>query len=396
MQLALFLFAIIGHVFLWIGILNRTHSIGIPRWITTIATFVCFSLVGFGTFGAGWWWFAGGSDSLSFVNWQPILQPGRLIVFLYSVICWLVAAATLIRWMCFRFRRPPEFLLVHRQRQLDISPVAAALSAEEHRHRIDVHLPGNDTLKLELTERTVEISRLPKALDGLTVVHISDLHFTGLVGKAYFREVVRVCNELNPDLVAITGDLIDKQKCIGWIPDTIGQLKSRYGVYVILGNHDLRVNVTDLRRALSDCGLIDVGGRWMRIEVRGESIIIAGNELPWFSPAADMGNCETRTSQTGQLRMLLSHSPDQLDWARSNDFDLMLCGHTHGGQIRLPIIGPILSPSMSGVKYDCGFFHSHPTLMHVTRGISGKQPLRWNCSPEIAFLTLRAPLEKNR
>ena len=74
----------------------------------------------------------------------------------------------------------------------------------------------------------------------------------------------------------------------------------------------------------------------------------------------------------------------------------MLSGHTHGGQIRIPFIGPIFSPSASGVKYDYGLFNAPPTILHVTRGISGKHPLRWNCPPEIALLTLHAPLEERR
>ena len=190
--------------------------------------------------------------------------------------------------------------------------------------------------------------------------------------------------------------MVDNTQCISWIPDTIGQLTSRFGVYFILGNHDLRVDENELRRTLTDSGLIDLGGRWMAVEVRGETIVIAGNELPWFVPAADLNNCPPHPSKNNQLRILLSHSPDQLDWARANDVQLMLSGHTHGGQIRIPIIGPIFSPSATGVKYDYGLFHAPPTILHITRGISGKQPLRWNCSPEIALLTLRAQDENRR
>jgi hypothetical protein len=279
---------------------------------------------------------------------------------------------------------------------MNIAPSLAALTAEEHAHHMSVHLPGNEILQLDLTERAFEVPRLPRVLDGLAIVHMSDLHFTGLVGKAYFREVVRISNELKPDLVAISGDLVDNAECISWIPDTLGQLTSRYGVYVILGNHDLSVDEIQLRQTLADSGLIDLGRRWIRIDVRGESIIIAGNELPWYVPAADLENCPPHTRDYYQLRILLSHSPDQLNWARAHDIDLMLSGHTHGGQIRIPLIGPIFSPSASGVKYDYGLFNAPPTILHVTRGISGRQPLRWNCPPEIALLTLHAPPENRR
>lgn len=397
MQFALFLIALLGHVCLWIGVLNRIHSTAIPRRLLYVLSFSCLSIIGLVPIGSVWWWFVEGKDILGQVNWHTTLKPGWFVFFLYVVFCWLVAAATFVRWICFRWlRRPPELLRFHRQRRMNIAPSLAALTAEEHAHHMSVHLPGNEILQLDLTERAFEVPRLPRVLDGLAIVHMSDLHFTGLVGKAYFREVVRISNELKPDLVAISGDLVDNAECISWIPDTLGQLTSRYGVYVILGNHDLSVDEIQLRQTLADSGLIDLGRRWIRIDVRGESIIIAGNELPWYVPAADLENCPPHTRDYYQLRILLSHSPDQLNWARAHDIDLMLSGHTHGGQIRIPLIGPIFSPSASGVKYDYGLFNAPPTILHVTRGISGRQPLRWNCPPEIALLTLHAPPENRR
>lgn len=353
---------------------------------------MCFAVIGIVPIVVGLWWIEGGRNSVLELDRQTVLSPGWLAILIYAFLCWIVAAATIVRWISFQFfRRLPEMILFHHDRPMTISPLAAALTSEEHRHHVLAHLPGNETLQLDLAEREIEIPRLPKGLDGLSIVHISDLHFTGLVGKAYFREVVRISNELKPDLVAITGDIVDNSDCISWIPDTLGQLTSQYGVYVVFGNHDLRVDVAKLRRILTDCGLTYVGGYWVEIKPQGESIIIAGNELPWFAPAADIRNCPIRSSQKGQLRIVLSHSPDQFQWAQIHEADLLLCGHTHGGQIRLPIIGPIFSPSASGVKYDCGLFYEEPTFMHVTRGISGKQPLRWNCKPEIAILTLRSP-----
>jgi len=88
--------------------------------------------------------------------------------------------------------------------------------------------------------------------------------------------------------------------------------------------------------------------------------------------------------------LLLSHAPDQLTWARRFDFDLMLAGHTHGGQIRLPLLGPIVSPSRLGTQYASGTFEREPTVLHVSRGTSSFMPLRWNCPPELAVLELRS------
>ncbi len=143
-----------------------------------------------------------------------------------------------------------------------------------------------------------------------------------------------------------------------------------------------------LRERLRNLGLVDLGGRWIELEHRGAKMVLAGNELPWFPPAADMQTC--RTTRDGSLRILLSHSPDQFEWAQRWKFDLMLAGHLHGGQVCFPVVGPILAPSRNGVKYASGTFEAGGTVMHVSRGTCGEFPLRLNCPPEISKIVLRA------
>lgn len=232
--------------------------------------------------------------------------------------------------------------------------------------------------------------RLSPPLDGLTITHLSDLHFTGRITRPFYDLVVDETNALDSDIIAISGDIIDKQHCFGWIRELLGRLRSRYGIFFVLGNHDLRIrDEVGLRSELMRNGLIDLGGRWELIEVRGESVLLAGNELPWFVPAADMKNGPKPAEHRRQLRIAISHSPDQYAWAQTYDFDLMLAGHTHGGQIRFPLIGPVFSPSRFGVKYCAGTFYEDPTLMHVSRGVAGTRPLRFNCPPELTKLTLQ-------
>ena len=91
------------------------------------------------------------------------------------------------------------------------------------------------------------------------------------------------------------------------------------------------------------------------------------------------------------FRLLLSHTPDNIGWARRQNIDLMLAGHNHGGQVRLPAIGPVYSPSRFGTRYASGVFWEPPTLMHVSRGLAGRHPLRLNCPPELTRLVLRRP-----
>jgi hypothetical protein len=90
------------------------------------------------------------------------------------------------------------------------------------------------------------------------------------------------------------------------------------------------------------------------------------------------------------FRLLLSHTPDNLPWAKRNNVDLMLSGHNHGGQVVIPILGPVYAPSVNGVRHASGAFWEPPTQLIVSRGISGKHPLRLNCKPELTRLTLCA------
>ncbi len=237
--------------------------------------------------------------------------------------------------------------------------------------------------------------------------------------RAYFREVVERVNACEPDLVAVTGDLVERNAYIDWIPDTLGRLQARCGVYFVRGNHDLKVDQRTLLAVLAECGLVHVGGQLLYVAVRGrQSVLLAGNELPWFGPAppsSGRASGSGRASSSGRspdrarsvsigdrnqspapdspseyptLRILLSHSPDQFTWAQAQEYDLMLAGHNHGGQVRLPLLGPLLAPSRQGTRYASGVFRAGDTVMHVSRGTGSLTPLRYNCPPEVAILEL--------
>ncbi|MCE9546081.1 MAG: metallophosphoesterase, partial [Planctomycetia bacterium] len=200
--------------------------------------------------------------------------------------------------------------------------------------------------------------------------------------------VVRRANEFDADIIALTGDLVDRERTFPWLHDTLGSLRSKHGAYFVLGNHDLKVDHRRLRELLRGDGLIDLGSRWHSLEIHGRRVILAGNELPWFPPAADL-TAIPRQADGGPLRIVLAHSPDQLPWARDHDVDLMLAGHTHGGQFRFPVIGPVVTCSLVGTRYAAGTYHEAPTVLHVSRGLSGTILLRLNCPPELTRLVLR-------
>ena len=383
MELLLALPALLGHAFLWAAFFNHTHGTALPRWFLEPLTIVALVLTVSIPVTYGVWFPILALDGVHTGRWMLVVWLARL----YLGVSWIAAAVALARWLHFRVLRRPPALLRH-----DRSRVHTLLQPSTHSRHFLTRLPGNQALQLDVAERALEVPRLPAALDPITLLHLSDLHFTGRIAKPYFEEAVRIANQFQPDLVAVTGDLVDKPHCIDWIPDTLGKLTARCGVYFILGNHDLWGDTDRLRRTLTDSGLVDLGGRWIEIRVRGEPVVLTGNQLPWIPPAADLQDAPPPPREGGPPRIALAHSPDQLAWARACEVDLLLAGHTHGGQIRLPLVGPILSASHAGARYSSGTFHAPPTIMHVSRGLSAELPLRLHCPPEITKLLLRTTL----
>ena len=307
----LLIVAAVGNTAIWVAVINRMHASGWPHAIVGKVDKLFDLLIVVPPPLVACWLFW--IDPRSLMPWRVLAesdpQPPVIVIFSsYLAACWFVAGAVL--WQRLRhaiWQDTSAVLRFHRSRNLAMRDV---LHCPDHPHHAIVHLPGNESLDLDLTERGLDVPNLPAALEGLSIVHLSDFHFTGKVGKPFFEEIVRISNSLEPEIVALTGDLIDKSPCIDWIPDTLGRLKARYGVYFIFGNHDLRVDWRRVRQVMEDCGLIYMGGCWRVIKVRGEPVLLAGNELPWFKPAADLGTCPPRSEVS--FRLLLAHSPDQL------------------------------------------------------------------------------------
>jgi uncharacterized protein len=407
----LILLTLFGHAFFWVGLGNRIHGIGVRRWCIVVAADAMALLAAAipPVVALAYW---GNYQRLFEIVRFPVgCTLGQRLLAGYIILCWVVVPVTLVWFLVVRYQtRMPSLVRFHGRRRAAIDPHSDRFGKAEATHHVLTRLPWNEMLRLDVVDWTLDAPRLPSALDGLSIVHLSDTHLIGVVGKAYFREVVRVANEQSPDLMVLTGDIVDSPDCLDWIPDTLGRLRAKYGVYFILGNHDLRLgDAAQLRGLLEGCGLIDLGGRQRRIEINGCPILLTGNELPWFDPAqaavdkngsaakngVEDGERKVEKAASGGERpfhIVLSHTPDQFAWARSHDADLLAVGHTHGGQVRIPPLGAIFSPSFWGVKYIAGIFYSPPTIMHVTRGVSSNVPLRWLCPPEIAKLILRSTL----
>lgn len=374
--------AALGHGYVWIAAINRLHGMAGSKKLIDLATYSCLAAFLFIPLLVVWQWndlnFGSSKDSLS--------SGGGLLAYIHLCALWGAVKLTLL-WLGPQPADHSSTLLSHQQNCIDLPEQST------HQHfgtfsRVLSWVPGNQALQLCVDRKQLAIPRLHKRHEGLTIAHISDLHLTGRIGRQWFAAVCQEVNHLQADVVTITGDILEKELCWPWLADSLGVLRAKYGVYFVLGNHDNYIDSHRTKEILAQQGLTYVGDNWLATEWNGASVLLAGNERPWLDQASDLSDAPERNSAGLPLRLFLLHTPDQFTWACHEDADLVMAGHTHGGQVRLPVLGPVACPSLYGTRYACGVFRSVNTVIHVTRGISGKMPLRLNCPPEIALLEL--------
>jgi predicted MPP superfamily phosphohydrolase len=254
---------------------------------------------------------------------------------------------------------------------------------------------------LEVTSRDVVIPGLPAAFDGFRIAQISDIHMHEFTEAFFVRDVVNRVNSLNPDAVFLTGDFVtseyaSKKFTIGsaWLcANILNELTCRER-YAVLGNHDVMAGADEVSEALTDNNILVLRNYYTPLERSGGRIWLAGlgdplQGLPDPEATLPASICNIPKEPI----ILLCHAPDYVDHLLTlpsgQAISLMLCGHTHGGQVRLPVIGPLVLPQM-GRKYVEGWFQFGRLQMHVNRGIGTVSlPFRLNCPPEISMLTLR-------
>lgn len=261
-------------------------------------------------------------------------------------------------------------------------------------------LPRNEISWTEANRKRLILDDMPEALTGLTIAHISDIHFTGQMSNSYYDRAIQWINAQSPDLIVIAGDIVDYAHALDRIEEVLGRLKARHGKFFVLGNHDRRLsNPLEVCDRLEKLQWIDLGKDNHSLNLRGVQVELLGNEQPWFSRhSPSLGDSTIEASSTmetssgnlptSEWKIGVAHSPDQFDWAVRNQCGLLLCGHTHGGQIRFPWVGPLIAPSWHGSRFASGVFYRNGTVMHVSRGLSGVHPFRWGCPPEISILEL--------
>ena len=288
------------------------------------------------------------------------------------------------------FRRPLDEIATTRGEILDLGrSLGIDRVVGEGKHNWLLRVPGNRSLQVQKVECELKLPQLPAALDGLTLVQITDTHFSHCYRRAFFEAIADEAASWDADLLVFTGDLLDDVATLDWVEPVLSRLKGRMGQYAILGNHDHRLRPGRARRSLRRSGFTDLDARWTEIHIGergtpGGRIALGGTSEPW-GPKIDYASMPD-----ADFRILLSHSPDQFPKAAGKGVDLVLSGHNHGGQVRLPGFGPILMPSRYSRHFDRGFFRSSDSVLYVSQGVGGKHPIRFGCHPEITRFTLRS------
>lgn len=240
---------------------------------------------------------------------------------------------------------------------------------------------------LTVEHQQINLRRLPKALEGFRIVQLSDVHHGPFSSKAQIERAVETANRLKPDIIALTGDYISRERQYAApCAEMLGHLKARYGVYAVLGNHDHWTDaalITDLFRAEGIRMLINEG---MRFEQKGAAFWLAGVDDTMVGledlPLALAG------AARNEMKLLLAHNPIILRRAARAAVDLVLSGHTHGGQVAWRSESSASGrPRRRLLK---GLGRQGNTQIYVTRGLGTVVlPIRYGCPPEVSLLELR-------
>ena len=257
-----------------------------------------------------------------------------------------------------------------------------------------------EALDPHLVRLEVPLERLPSAFDGFTIAQLSDFHYDEHFSVIPITKSVDIVNSLSPDLIALTGDFVTVPALSDYLHNekegadlaepcalALAKLRARHGVFAVLGNHDHDSDPQRVIAALLAQGIPTLRNMSVPVEIN--------NARMWVSGVDDVltGKPEMEATLKDVPReepvILLAHEPDFADHAATYPIDLQLSGHSHGGQIRFPIIGAPFLPDLAK-KYPWGLYHIGPLTLYTNIGLGTiRIPARLNCPPEITLFTLR-------
>ena len=253
---------------------------------------------------------------------------------------------------------------------------------------------------LELNTYTISSSKLPQSFDGYRIAHVSDLH-NAEMGKENGK-LLTMLRDADPDMIAITGDLIDSRNTdIEVALQFVREAVKIAPCYYVTGNHEARVNeYGELKAGMEAAGVTVLEDARTEISMEGETIMLIGINDPSYQTDYLFGDSETVMntkleelhSEKDGFTVLLSHRPELFDAYTDHGMDLVLSGHAHGGQFRLPFIGGLVAPNQGLFpEYDAGIYTEGNTNMFVSRGVGNSiLPFRINNRPEVILIELQA------
>ncbi|MGE5602961.1 MAG: metallophosphoesterase [Nitrososphaerales archaeon] len=261
--------------------------------------------------------------------------------------------------------------LMIRNRHRGSGPVA------EHGPAMELARPATTT---DLVMRHYEVPVEGWSGPALRVAHVSDFHLNSHLPMSYFQEAMRRVASVQPDLVVFTGDFVTYAKYIPLMAEVLPLATGRLGSYGVIGNHDHWASAAAVRATARSAGVEMLDGRPVRLPLEsGHTVVLTGFEHPWGSAA-----CEAPERNGHELQIVLTHTPDNIYELQGQGFDAVFAGHYHGGQIRVPGLGPLVVPSKYGRRYDRGLFVFGRTHLFVTWGVgSAAPPLRIWCPPDV-------------
>jgi predicted MPP superfamily phosphohydrolase len=241
--------------------------------------------------------------------------------------------------------------------------------------------------QLVLEHIQIQVNKLKTGLEGFKIVQLSDIHLYPYTQLDFVQEAVTITNNLQPDLIVLTGDyVLQTAEAIFELAPVLSSLNAKYGVFSILGNHDLWTNAHIVRLGLKEQRLLLLENDGVELTVNGETLYLAGVDDGWSGQPDLSLALAKRPSEA--LTILLAHEPDLADrFSMDQRVSIQLSGHSHGGQVRLPLLGAPILPYL-GQKYDQGLYKVKDMWLYTTRGIGLITPIRINCPPEITEITL--------